>query len=174
MTATNKHRTTHFVDRTVQGALARRVLVHWVMFLTMSIVSVTLMQVLLGDPSKTVFEHIAAAGSRYALFLIVLASLLPAFVLDTIRLSNRFAGPICRLRNALKNAAEGQPHQPLKFRGTDFWQGLADDYNAMMERYAAGTLARSTEPSAQEKCDDRDSCVESKKEELDHQPVNAS
>lgn len=147
-----KQRTTHFVDRSVQGALARRVLVHWVLFLFTSIVAVTLMQILLGDPNRSIFDHAAAAASRYALFLIVLLSLLPAFVLDTVRLSNRFAGPVCRLRSEFRQVASGAPYEPLKFRGRDFWQGLATDYNAMMERVIRDTHPQvaesSTEPAA--------------------------
>lgn len=137
MHPTSKQRTTHFVDRSVQGALARRVLVHWILFLVTSVVSVTIMQILLGDPNRSVLDHVSAAASRYALFSIVLLALLPAFILDTVRLSNRFAGPICRLRTAFRQVAQGEPHEPLKFRGKDFWKDVADDYNAMMERLTA-------------------------------------
>jgi nitrogen fixation/metabolism regulation signal transduction histidine kinase len=60
--------------------------------------------------------------------------LLPVFVVDTIKISHRFAGPVYSLRRALREIAEGKPPRKLKFRRHDFWHELADDYNAMLLR----------------------------------------
>ena len=70
-------------------------------------------------------------------FLLVMVFLLPVFVLDTIRISHRFAGPIYRLRQTIRNIAQGKPAQRLKFRDFDFWQGLAEDSNRMVDRLAS-------------------------------------
>lgn len=153
MSSSHQKRQLNFVDRSVQGALARRVFFHWSMFMGTCVVSVSLMQVLLGDPNQPIASHLQTAGSRYLLFLIVFVSLLPAFVLDTIRLSNRFAGPVSRLRNAMRKVADGGSYEPLKFRGNDFWTELADDYNRFMvetERRIAAAEGRAFDAGSAE------------------------
>jgi nitrogen fixation/metabolism regulation signal transduction histidine kinase len=65
---------------------------------------------------------------------LVLFFMLPAFIVDTIKLSHRFAGPIFRLRGVFRSLASGEKYQPLRFREMDFWQELADDFNRMVER----------------------------------------
>ena len=82
--------------------------------------------------------------------------LLPVFILDTIKLSHRFAGPIYRLRNTIRSLAQGEEFRPLKFREVDFWQSLAEDFNVMVARLkgevvdppAAETPAATEEPTA--------------------------
>ena len=73
--------------------------------------------------------------------------LLPVFVMDTIKLSHRFAGPIFSLRREMREVADGKPPQKLQFRQGDFWHDLADDYNAMIARLAPEepTKSRRTE-----------------------------
>ena len=46
--------------------------------------------------------------------------LLPVFLRDTLKLSNRFAGPMYRLRTGLKGLTESQPIAPIQFRTGDF------------------------------------------------------
>ena len=67
-------------------------------------------------------------------FLLVMVFLLPVFVVDTIKLSHRFAGPIFSLRRAIREIAQGKTPRKLKFRRRDFWHDLAEDYNAMLLR----------------------------------------
>jgi hypothetical protein len=49
-------------------------------------------------------------------------------------LSNRFVGPMYRLRGAIRDVARGKDIQPLKFRNDDFWQDVAGDFNDLLER----------------------------------------
>jgi hypothetical protein len=60
--------------------------------------------------------------------------LLPLVIMDTLRLTNRFVGPVYRLRRALHEAAEGQLARPLQFRDDDFWREVADDFNRAIGR----------------------------------------
>jgi nitrogen fixation/metabolism regulation signal transduction histidine kinase len=55
--------------------------------------------------------------------------LLPLVIVDTLRLTNRFVGPVYRLRRALQEAADGKLNRPLKFRDDDFWRDVAEDFN---------------------------------------------
>ena len=127
------YRKSTFIDPSVQGTLVKRVVMHWICFIVTSIAAITLLQMVLGDPSKTIAEHMESAAKQYALFFIVMLTLLPAFVLDTIRLSHRFAGPIYRLRQTFRTVAAGKAFQPIRFRNGDFWKDIAGEFNEMME-----------------------------------------
>jgi hypothetical protein len=61
--------------------------------------------------------------------------LLPVFIFDTIKLSHRFAGPVLRLRNEMRAVADGGELRRLSFRKGDFWHSLAEDYNALLDRF---------------------------------------
>ena len=55
-------------------------------------------------------------------------------VYDSVKLSNRFVGPIIRFRKSIRDLSHGKTVQPIVFRGDDYWQELADDFNEMIER----------------------------------------
>lgn len=94
------------------------------------------------DPWATTFS---LAWQRFIPFVIVSISLVPVFVWDAIKLSNRFAGPIVRVRHALAQIADGQSPKPIEFRNGDFWKSLAVDLNR------AFTARNMTSSSATEK-----------------------
>lgn len=122
-----------FVDPKVQGALIRRLVLHWCAFLAVSCLVAFCLQVL-SDPFRSIGEHAAQVWWTHGPFLVVMVFLLPVFVLDTIKLSHRFAGPIYRLRQTIRSIADGAQPSRLKFRDFDFWQGLAEDFNRMVDR----------------------------------------
>jgi len=135
-----------FIDSKVQGALARRIIFHWLMFLLVASVAALLLQVL-SDPFRPASDHVENMWYTQGPILVVMVFLLPLFVVDTIKLSHRFAGPIFSLRRAMRDVAAGQPPRKLQFRDGDFWHDLADDYNAMIARLAPSTdEPLSTEP----------------------------
>jgi hypothetical protein len=125
-----------FVDAKVQGALVRRLVFHWAAFIGVASLVAFCLQVLT-NPFRPLEEHIQQMWWTHGPFLLVLFFLLPVFIVDTIKLSHRFAGPIYRLRNTIRKMAQGEPYQPVKFREVDFWQGLAEDFNQMVERLSA-------------------------------------
>jgi hypothetical protein len=125
-----------YVDSQVQGALVRRLILHWLgFFVTASLVTFVLQ--VLSNPLIPISAHFEELWWTQGPFLLVMVFLLPMFVLDTIKLSHRFAGPVYRLRRTIHDVANGEPPRKLKFRDFDFWQGLAEDYNKMLDRLAA-------------------------------------
>ena len=122
-----------FVDAKVQGALVRRLVLHWSAFIAVASVVAFALQVLT-NPFRPLEAHLQEMWWTHGPFLLVMFFMLPVFIVDTIKLSHRFAGPIYRLRNTVRSLAQGEKFQPLKFRDMDFWQGLAEDFNAMVER----------------------------------------
>jgi len=129
-------RTKHFIDSNVQGALARRIIIHWLAFLGVACLISFILQVL-SNPFNSLSSHVTGMWLTHGPFLIVTCFLLPVFILDSIKLSHRFAGPIFALRRAIREVAAGQPPRKLKFRRRDFWQDLAIDYNAMLAQLGA-------------------------------------
>lgn len=122
------------VDRRIQGALVRRVMIHWIVFFCFTAVMFVFLRALLDDPSLTLQERLEnRVGDLFLLGLLVVC-LLPSFMLDTIRFSNRFVGPITRLKGVLKRFAQTGTAERIAFRKDDFWQEIADDFNQLVER----------------------------------------
>jgi hypothetical protein len=130
---TKPRRKKHFIDAGVQGSLARRIIGHWLVYMLVAGVLAFLLQVL-SNPFRPLSEHARELWWTHGPFLLVLLFLLPVFVVDTIKLSHRFAGPVYNLRRAIRDIVQGKPPRRLKFRRHDFWHDLADDYNAMLLR----------------------------------------
>lgn len=129
-------RTKHFIDANVQGSLARRIIFHWLAFLTVAFLVSFILQVL-SNPFRPLSAHMQDLWFTQGPFLLVIVFLLPVFVMDTVKLSHRFVGPIFSLRRAIREVAAGEAPRKLKFRRRDFWKDLAEDYNAMLARLGA-------------------------------------
>jgi nitrogen fixation/metabolism regulation signal transduction histidine kinase len=71
---------------------------------------------------------------RFGPALVVLLSLLPAIVYDSIRISNRFIGPLIRLRTAMQEVAQDETMEPLRCRRNDFAEDFFIAFNEMLER----------------------------------------
>ncbi|MCA9134031.1 MAG: hypothetical protein KDA45_12780 [Planctomycetales bacterium] len=123
-----------YVDRAVQGALAKRIVAHWGVFFGLSLLSLFTVEYFLGDATLTVGEHLTQLWSKYAFLVILMLAILPTFVYDTLKLSNRFAGPLVRLRASIHGLAHGDEVVELKFRENDFWRELSEDFNLVAHR----------------------------------------
>jgi hypothetical protein len=75
---------------------------------------------------------------------------LPLLVADVLRVSHRFAGPMYRLRNALRDLADGKTIEPVKFREGDYWTNMADEFNRVLTRVRDLEAARPSAPRADE------------------------
>jgi len=120
-----------FIDSRVQGALARRIIFHWFVFLAVASLAAFMLQVL-SDPFRPASEHMRELWFTHGPFFVVMFFLLPVFIVDTIKISHRFAGPVFALRRAIREVVQGKPPRKLNFRRYDFWHELAADYNAML------------------------------------------
>jgi hypothetical protein len=122
----------NFIDTHVQGALLKRICGHWLVFFFVSAFAIILLQTLLGDPSKTLPDRLWLETGEFMFMGIVMISLFPAFMLDTIRFSNRFVGPIARLRRHLRQLKEGDTGH-CTFRDNDFWAEMANEFNSVAD-----------------------------------------
>jgi hypothetical protein len=127
-----------FIDPRVQGSLVRRLVFHWLVFSIVTALASFILLVL-SNPFQPLSFHIENLTWTHGPLLLVMFFMIPVFVVDTIKLSHRFTGPIFALRRAMREVAEGQPPRHLKFRSNDFWQELAEEYNAMLAKLGANT-----------------------------------
>lgn len=121
-----------YIDREIQTSLARRLLLHWLLFLLASVLGVVIWTRLIEAPLESWSAVWTISMGHLAPILIVAFSLVPLFIWDAIGLSNRFAGPIIRVRRTLSDLADGKSPQLVEFRSGDFWQTLASDLNRLL------------------------------------------
>jgi hypothetical protein len=128
-------RTTFFIDREVQGSLMLRTASYW-LFCLLSVALMLICWSAYNGPPRRFVDLATECLHRYGPGLVASLVLLPIVLMDVLRLSNRFVGPVMRLRNALRTLAGGQPAKPLNFRDDDFWRELANDFNQVASRLA--------------------------------------
>lgn len=120
------------VDPKVQWSVAGRVFLHWIAFLICLLAIGIMVQMLLAAGTKSFGVALQDGLVNQVPILAVMILLLPVFLRDTLKLSNRFAGPMYRLRTELKKLANDQPGNQVKFRTGDFWQEVAGDFNHVL------------------------------------------
>ena len=134
MAAVPTKRKKNLVDPEVQGGILRKIAVHWVLLFVCNAMAMVIWIRLFEQPDADWGQTFGDTLRRFLPFFIITVALIPAFVWDTIKLTNRFAGPILRLRSALADASQGRAVTPLHFRTNDFWQEIASNFNAVIER----------------------------------------
>jgi hypothetical protein len=131
-----KRRNQHYVDHEVQSSLARRLACHWMALMLASGLGILFWTRLIEAPMESWDVVIRTAAGHFIPFAIIAMVLIPVFLRDAMRLSNRFAGPIVRVRRVLSDLAEGKTPRPVEFRQGDFWKSLANDLNRVVMKSA--------------------------------------
>jgi len=122
-----------FVDPKVQGTLILRVVLYWIVFLVTLTLMLLCWRVFTG-PARPFYTHFDDMWFQFGPALVGSCLLLPLVVFDILRLSNRFAGPLFRLRRSLRALARGEIVRPISFREGDFWIEVAHEFNAALAR----------------------------------------
>lgn len=125
------------VDPKVQNPLLVRVVFYWVLTLMLMAVMAAV-QVGFSSPVTPWNVQVSRLLMAFGPALIASVLILPVLLFDCVRYSNRFAGPMYRMRREMQRLAETGEASRLKFRDGDFWDGLADHFNAIADRVEAG------------------------------------
>lgn len=136
MSSKKKLRLRLIVDGPLQGALVCRIVLYWCVTVAAMLVLAGL-QVAWADPSTAFPVLLNRAAMAFGPALIAAVVLLPLVLLDAVRFSHRFAGPMTRLRNEAERLANGEKIAPIKFRDGDYWNDLAAEFNRMADQIAA-------------------------------------
>lgn len=122
-----------FVDPKVQGTLLLRAVMYWVMCLTVITCMILVWRIVTG-PARIFYTHFDDMWFHMGPALVASLLLLPVVLLDVLRTTNRFSGPVFRIRNGLRHLAQGLPVAPIHLRRGDFWHELAEEFNAVAAR----------------------------------------
>lgn len=117
------------VDNEVQSSLLFRLLAHWVLFMLANAAAVIIWVRLIELPTEAWQEVMSVAAQRLIPFILISVSLVPIFILNSLKVSNRFAGPFVRIRRVIALMAEGKTPEKIEFRQGDFWKSVAHDLN---------------------------------------------
>jgi hypothetical protein len=118
------------LDQLVQGVLIRRVVLHWLLCLLSTGLAAWVWAV------WTEAEGASPLGTLRQIWPALVGSLLalPLAIADMLRTSNRFVGPVLRLRNAMKCLVLGDWIEPLRPRQGDFWADLMERFNQLQQQ----------------------------------------
>ena len=130
----------YFIDPQVQGALVRRILVYWIGCMVAMFVMLWWWSIFM-LPDRPILSHMDQVWPVFGPVFITSLIIVPLILLDTVRLSNRFAGPMLRMRRAMRFLSEDRKVYPIHFRDNDFWGEFAEDFNQMLARVEADRRA---------------------------------
>jgi methyl-accepting chemotaxis protein len=128
-----KKRRQLFVDSTLQGALLSRCVLYWGMCLAAVFVSLLCWDLVVG-PTQVFYTRVENTWFKYAPAMLFVAALTPVMAFDFLRMSNRFAGPMIRLRRAMRDLGQGERVEPVVLRRNDFWRDFSDEFNSVVLR----------------------------------------
>lgn len=113
-----------------------RCLGYWAaMLMTITVLLITWRS--MSGPAKIFYEHFDELWYQYKMPFMATVFLLPLVLFDIAKLSNRFVGPMIRLRRALREMANGEPIRLIHFRAGDYWSEVADEFNSVAARVQA-------------------------------------
>ncbi len=131
--AGNRQRnSTSLVDKPVQFTLIWRVMMHWTLFVSVGVI-VGLAHAMF-EHGGLATDHLQSVLSKQIPFLFIALLMLPIFMLDTFKLSQRFVGPMVRLRRGMQQLTAGGNSPSITLRPGDVWSDLAYDFNRLAAR----------------------------------------
>ncbi len=86
------------------------------------------------NPDQMFIQHVLDVYATHWPILAMMVLFLPFALNDAIKYSNRFTGPIYRLRCELQRFEDGERLRPFRFRKNDFWRDIAERFNKVTDR----------------------------------------
>ncbi len=121
-----------YTDEAVQGELMFRAIVYWFFCLMVVSMLVLAWSFLTGPPRPfPLLVRQSLVASAPAIFGSVI--LLPLVLIDVLKVSNRFVGPVQQVKDVIGQLAKGEPARRVYLRDNDFWQELANATNAVAD-----------------------------------------
>lgn len=121
-----------YINRQVQGALILKSVMQWFFYMCAVLLSVVIWTVI-RDPSAFAVSLLFDAFIYFSPAILASLLILPLFLFDTLKESNRIAGPIYRLQDEMIKLANGETVGELRFRDGDHWEELATSFNSLVK-----------------------------------------
>jgi hypothetical protein len=144
-----------FVDMALQGRLCIRVAIYWLGCL-LSVALILGWWSALDKNPASVFTWLQEVWQQYGPVFVLSLLALPLALLDCLIMSNRYAGPILRMRRAMNQLARSEAVAPLRLRRGDLLHEMADDLNriaALVEKSVSGGSDETPDENAPGQCD---------------------
>lgn len=138
------------IDSNVQGSILRRTALYSVSCVVYFVVILAFTESM-SSPDRTFGESVRHCVEEAIYWMPGLVSLTPLVAYDMLKLSNRFAGPIFRLRREMQRLAVGESARRLSFRDGDYWIEMADEFNVLRDELI--TLREFKLQSEKQACD---------------------
>lgn len=129
-----------YINRSVQGQLIVRSVMQWFFYMCAVLLTIVIWTVI-RSPSQSAIALIYQAFMYFWPAIIASLMILPLFLYDMLKESNRIAGPIHRLKIEMQKFTNGEKVKELRFRDRDHWEEIAEEFNALVRKYG------NTEPS---------------------------
>ena len=123
-------RKTLFIDAKNQGEFIKQCFFRWYLC-TSLILAVVVIFTALNDPAESALLLVYEVWNQYSAVVLASFMLLPIFMYDVLKASNRIVGPVHRLGQELQNLADGKEVKPVRFRDGDYFERLAVQFNTM-------------------------------------------
>ena len=129
----NNQRKRVVVDQQLQSQLARRIVTYW----GLTWLLVFSLPILVRMFTENVpFQQLATQIIADFWFPIVMSVfMIPIVVWDSIRFSNRVAGPVYRITKTVRELAGQSPVRTLKIRQNDFCHDMVDAVNVLVDQH---------------------------------------
>ncbi len=132
MASFSKHRKKIWIESEVQGKLVLKCCLYWFFCISIIMLFVAIATVFSGK-LQSAGELSIGIWRQFSPAILASILLLPIVVVDVIRTSHRFAGPVYRLKSEMKKMADGEEVAPIRFRKGDHWHDLAEEFNRLVE-----------------------------------------
>ena len=126
------NRKTKCLDK-VQATIIKRMICYWACGLVFVTMVLSIINFFIA-PGLWFTSHVGQVWvDHWPVFACTLV-LLPFALYDITRFSNRFVGPIHRVREELKTFQNDGEMENIQFRANDFWTELSEGLNLMNQR----------------------------------------
>ncbi len=120
------------VDEELQYGLSRRLVTYWAF--TWFLVFALPITVRMFSATLPFNELAREVMSDFWFPMLVSIFLLPIVIWDSLRFSNRFAGPAFRISRTIREMADDQPVRTISLRHKDFCGELAGSVNYLIDK----------------------------------------
>ena len=134
--ATSPTRRRILIDSGVQGALVRRTGLY-AGATSIYLLVIFVLSDSLSHPQEPFSESLLRCLDEAVFWAPGLMLLAPLFAYDLIHISNRFVGPMFRLRRELRKLSNGEDVSQMFSRQGDFWGDAAESFNRVREELMA-------------------------------------
>jgi len=141
-----KRRHQMIADRKLQGALLAHTVIYW-FYCLFSVTLIAVCWIIFTKQPESSSELFTQLWLNCGPALLGSVLLLPLVLLDCVRLSSRFAGPMVRMQRVMQQLAAGETPPAIALRPEDYWSEFAENINAVMDRLRQQELqAQTTRP----------------------------